>query len=89
MGADSAEIVERGAMGASDSRSALSGSNHAWLKEAGGWIDLPVYDGAKLRPGHLIKGPALVQEEVTINYIPFEATGQVTGQRGLMINLSA
>lgn len=89
MGADSAEAIEHITIGEMDPRDALSGSNNAWLKEAGGWIDLPVYDGVKLRPGHLIKGPALVQEAVTINYIPFEATGQVTAQRGLMINLAA
>jgi N-methylhydantoinase A len=89
MGADSAEAIEHVAIGEMDPRDALSGSNNAWLKEAGGWIDLPVYDGVKLRPGHLIKGPALVQEAVTINYIPFEAIGQVTAQRGLMINLLA
>ncbi|MDG2112689.1 MAG: hydantoinase/oxoprolinase family protein, partial [Actinomycetota bacterium] len=30
-----------------------------------GWIDTPIYDGAFLRPGHRLPGPALVEELTT------------------------
>ena len=30
-----------------------------------GWQDTPVYDGAEIRPGHRLSGPALVEERTT------------------------
>jgi N-methylhydantoinase A len=30
-----------------------------------GWQDTPVYDGAQIRPGHRLSGPALVEERTT------------------------
>ena len=30
-----------------------------------GWLDTPVYDGAEIRPGHRIAGPALIEEHTT------------------------
>lgn len=41
---------------------ALSGYRHAWLPEAGGWGDVPLYDRTKLTAGMIIDGPAIVEQ---------------------------
>ncbi|TDR92913.1 hydantoinase/oxoprolinase family protein [Enterovirga rhinocerotis] len=79
--------LESASLSAADASGALLTTSRAWLKDAGGEIDLPVYDGSRLRPGNVIEGPALVQEIVTANFIPFGAQGRVTEQRGLMLTL--
>ena len=30
-----------------------------------GWRETPVYDGADIRPGHRLRGPALIEERTT------------------------
>ncbi|MGN7734726.1 hydantoinase/oxoprolinase family protein [Ensifer sp. 22564] len=67
--------------------SALVGHSRSELRECGGPVDIPIYDGAQLMPGATMVGPALVQETVTVNYIPPGATGRVTAQRGLFITI--
>jgi N-methylhydantoinase A len=37
----------------------------AYFEERGGFVDTPVYDGARIRPGMLIAGPAIVEEPDT------------------------
>ena len=36
-----------------------------YLDEPHGWLEAPVFDGARLRPGHRVDGPLLVQEQTT------------------------
>ncbi len=36
-----------------------------YLDERHGWSEAPVFDGARLRPGHRVDGPLLVQEQTT------------------------
>ncbi|HPA88294.1 MAG TPA: hydantoinase/oxoprolinase family protein [Quisquiliibacterium sp.] len=36
-----------------------------WISPATGTVDTPVHDGAGLRPGHVIDGPAIVDEATT------------------------
>lgn len=57
--------VERGT---ADASKALKRSRRAWFD--GGEIDAPVYDGAKLRSGNVIQGPALIEETTTSVVIP-------------------
>jgi N-methylhydantoinase A len=42
--------------------SALRARRPAWFD---GWVDTPVYDGEKLRAGHELDGPAIVEERFT------------------------
>ncbi len=44
-------------------RSALKGKRRAYFE--GRYVPVPVYDGPSLRPGHEIKGPAIVEEPFT------------------------
>jgi N-methylhydantoinase A len=43
--------------------SALNGRRKAWL--AGRFVTVPVYDGTRLRAGHIVRGPAIVEEPFT------------------------
>ncbi len=38
---------------------------HVYLDDRNGWMDIPVHDGAGLRPGHVLEGPLLVEEATT------------------------
>ena len=40
-----------------------------WIDPGIGWRDLPVYDGADLRPGCVLNGPLLVEEKTTTAFI--------------------
>ncbi|KAF1053495.1 MAG: Acetophenone carboxylase gamma subunit [Stenotrophomonas maltophilia] len=42
--------------------SARSGEREVWLAETGGFSTLPVYDRARLQPGHCLHGPAIVEQ---------------------------
>ncbi len=87
IGAVSAERMRPAAVAGVDPAAALIGHRRAWLKDAGGEVEIAVYDGTKLRAGNVIKGPALVQEAVTVNLVPAGAEGVVTVHGGLMLNL--
>jgi len=44
-----------------DAAAARKGGRRAFVPEAGGFSEVPVYDGHALRPGHAFPGPALVE----------------------------
>jgi N-methylhydantoinase A len=46
----------------SDVASAIKKHRPAWFDEAGDFIDTPVYDRARLGPGHRLTGPAIIEE---------------------------
>jgi len=48
-----------------DAGHALKGRRSAYVFEANGFRDMPVYDGHALQHGNRISGPALVEEETT------------------------
>jgi N-methylhydantoinase A len=45
-----------------DASAAIMGRRPVWMPEAGGFVDCPVYDRDKLRPGHCIAGPAIIEQ---------------------------
>jgi N-methylhydantoinase A/oxoprolinase/acetone carboxylase beta subunit len=49
---------------------AEKGSRMAYWPEIGESVDTPVYDQARLRPGHIITGPALIESEYTTVVVP-------------------
>ncbi len=57
------EVVVSGGERAADQPSPIE-TRSVW-HGAQGWQDTPVYDGAEIRPGHRISGPALVEELTT------------------------
>jgi N-methylhydantoinase A len=42
-----------------------SGSRRVYVDRVAGWLDVPIYEGTLLRPGHRIDGPLVVQETTT------------------------
>ena len=40
-----------------------------WIDPATGWLDVPIYDGADLRPGCRLNGPLLVEERTTTAFV--------------------
>ena len=48
-----------------DPSEALKGSRPAYFERAGGFVDTRVYDSEKLRPGHLVQGPAVIEVPTT------------------------
>ena len=51
--------------GDEDPAAALRGRRGVCFASAEGFLDTPVYDGAQIRPGHLIPGPAVIEEPDT------------------------
>ncbi len=45
-----------------DASAALIDHRSVWLPEAGGAVDTPIYDRAKLRPGNRLAGPAIAEQ---------------------------
>jgi N-methylhydantoinase A len=58
-----------------------------WLDEAAGWVEMPVYDGARLDPGHALDGPAVVNEATTTVLIGAGDRLDVDGAGNFMITL--
>jgi N-methylhydantoinase A len=51
--------------GATDSAAARKGARRAYIHEDDAFATVPVYDGARLRHGHRIAGPAIVETATT------------------------
>ncbi|CAO0822030.1 hypothetical protein DFAR_2790001 [Desulfarculales bacterium] len=52
-----------------DPASALKGSRQAFVPTADQFRQVPVYDGAKLRHGMRLTGPAIVEQENTSTFV--------------------
>ena len=53
---------------------ALKGKRAAFFEELKEYVETPIYDGSRMRPGHVITGPAIVEEpETTIVVCPGQA----------------
>ena len=46
-----------------EAHEALKGMRAAFFQAGGGFVECPVYDRYRLRPGSRVKGPAIVEEE--------------------------
>ena len=49
---------------------ARTGTRHVFFREAGGYVDCPVYDRAGLGPGAALEGPAIVEQMDTTTVVP-------------------
>lgn len=67
-----------------DASAARKGSRRAWVLETDTFSDLPVYDGHRLRYGHRITGPALIESKTTTTYVS-AAYDAVTDNQGALI----
>jgi N-methylhydantoinase A len=60
----------------------------AYLREAGGSVDIQVFDVEKLEPRVMVDGPALLQDKLTVTLIPPNATGTLTSHESILIDLA-
>jgi N-methylhydantoinase A len=67
-----------------DASAALKARRRAWVLETDTFSELPVYDGARLRYGNHIDGPALIESETTTTYVS-AAYAVVTDQQGALV----
>lgn len=51
--------------GAPDPSPARKGDRSAYFERAGGFVDTKVYDSERLRAGHLVQGPAIIEAPTT------------------------
>jgi N-methylhydantoinase A/acetophenone carboxylase len=59
-------------LGDQSPEAARKGSRQAYWPSLGGHVDTDVFDQARLRPGHVVMGPALIEGEFTTVVIPPE-----------------
>jgi N-methylhydantoinase A/oxoprolinase/acetone carboxylase beta subunit len=70
----------------SDAEQARKGSRRAFWGE--GWIDTPVYDGAKLGAGAHVEGPALIEEPFTVIVLPPDTTADLDTTGNYVVELT-
>jgi N-methylhydantoinase A len=60
-----------------------------WIDPAHGWRDLPVYDGADLRPGCKLEGPLLIEELTMTAFVGPRDRLEVDGRDDFLIQVGA
>jgi N-methylhydantoinase A len=66
-------------------RNPRKGVRPAYLPDAGGWVETPVYDRYLLEPGAVVDGPAIVEERESTLIIGPGGRGQVDPHRNLVV----
>ena len=64
---------------------ALIGHRDVWLPECQGFVSCPIYDRARLGPGHAIRGPAIVEQMDATTVILPEQTAVVDQHLSILI----
>jgi N-methylhydantoinase A len=54
--------IRREKAGSADPAEALRGERRIWVGAERGFVDAPVYDRARLRAGHRLRGPAILDQ---------------------------
>ncbi len=66
---------------------APGGHRRVWLDTDSGWVDTPVYEGWKLRTGHAVAGPAVIDEYTTTVLVGVGDRLHVDAAGNFVINL--
>lgn len=77
------------AFGAEDPSETLRGRREVFFIGQSGFVDTPVYDGEKVAPGHLISGPAIIEEPDTTIVVYPGQEAMVDHYRTYVIELQA
>jgi N-methylhydantoinase A len=71
--------------GSADAGAAIKTRRKVFFKEAGGFVDTPIYDVLRLKPGNRIDGPAIVEDpNSTILVLP-QQTASIDQFRNVFI----
>jgi N-methylhydantoinase A len=68
---------------------AVTGHRRVWLPEAGGFIDTPIYERTKLRPGNVIAGPAVIEQMDATTVVLPGMTARVEPYLNLILEAAA
>ncbi|MEW2508462.1 hydantoinase/oxoprolinase family protein, partial [Amycolatopsis sp. NPDC047767] len=71
------KLTERVPASGSDPRDALKGRRPVCLDARHGYVDTPVYDVARLAPGHVVEGPAVIEAPTTTVVVGQDSVGTV------------
>jgi N-methylhydantoinase A len=66
---------------------ARKGSRRAFLRELGGVVDFPVFDGMRLAPGEIVQGEALIDQPLTAIVLYPDTRAQLSQNGSLWISL--
>ncbi len=72
-------------LGAPDAAQARIGEREVFFREASGFTPTSVYRWEKLRPGHVVSGPAVIEAVTTSALVPPGYTARVDGMTNLML----
>ena len=70
-----------------DPRSARVGTRKVCLDGRRGYVDTDIYDYTKLRAGHVLRGPAVIEVPTTTVVVPHETTGSIDRLGNLTITV--
>ncbi|MBE7418806.1 MAG: hydantoinase/oxoprolinase family protein [Ideonella sp.] len=81
IGAVERPALRRETPGPADASGALKGRREVYIAERDGFAAVPVYDGHRLRCGHRIAGPALIEQQTTAIFVSdsFDCTVDALG----------
>ncbi|WP_067888294.1 hydantoinase/oxoprolinase family protein [Nocardia vaccinii] len=71
------ELPALAAAESSDPRAAHVGTRKVCLDGRRGYVDTDIYDYAKLRAGHVLRGPAVIEVPTTTVVVPHDTTGSI------------
>ena len=74
------------ARGSKDAKTALKGKRKVYFGKKG-WTDAGIYERAKLRAGDVLKGPAVVEEEISCTVLPPGLSLRMDGWGNLVVDL--
>ncbi len=80
-------LAARPPAASADPAAARVGARPAYFAEAAGFVDTPVYDGARLEPGHVLAGPCIVERMGDTIVLPPGASGHVDQYENLLLEL--
>jgi len=60
-----------------------------WIDPAHGWQEVPVYDGADLRPGCRLNGPLLIEERTTTGFVGPHDELEVDAREDFLVHIGA
>ncbi len=63
-------VVTQQPLSGKDPSGALKRKRQAYFKQLGGFVETPCYDGELLKPGNVIKAPAIIEERKTTVVVP-------------------
>ena len=79
IGATERPRIERQSLGASDASAARKGRRSVYIPERDAYGEVDVYDGHRMRAGHRITGPALIEQQTTAIFVSDGYDGVVDG----------